>query len=105
MMVRPEEHLVSRLGILALNLSPDVARMLPGLRRSQGVVVAAASDQALPIRGEPLFPGDVIHALNTRPVGSLSGLRGALDSFESGDPIVLQIERLGELMYVTLVLE
>ena len=104
-MVRPEEHLVPSLGILALNLSPEVARMLPGLRRAQGVVVAAASDQALSIRGELLVPGDVIHALNTRPVGSLSGLRGALDGFESGDPIVLQIERLGQLMYVTLVLE
>ena len=104
-MVRPAEHLVPRLGILALNLTPEIAAMIPGLRQTRGVVVAASSDRAVPARGEPLIPGDVIHALNGRAVGSLVGLRAALDELGTGDAIVLQVERAGELRYVTLTLE
>ena len=35
-MVRPNEHLVSQLGILGLSLDADVASMLPPLRRQRG---------------------------------------------------------------------
>ena len=104
-MVRPEEHLISRLGILALNLTPEVAMMLPALRQNQGVVVAVSSAQAVPVRGVPLQPGDVIHALNRRPVGTVAGLRAALDQLATGEPVVLQVERASELLYVTLTLE
>ena len=104
-MVRPEEHLISRLGILALNLTPEVAMMLPALRQNRGVVVAVSSAQAVPVRGVPLQPGDVIHALNRRPVGTVAGLRAALDQLATGEPVVLQVERASELLYVTLTLE
>ena len=104
-MVRPEEHLISGLGILALNLTPEVATMLPGLRQSQGVVVAVSSAQAVPVRGEPLQPGDVIHALNQRPVGTVAGLRAALDQVATGEAVVLHVERSRELVYVTLIRE
>ena len=104
-MVRPEEHLISRLGILALNLTPEVATMLPALRQNQGVVVAVSSTQAVPVRGVPLQPGDVIHALNRRPVGTVAGLRAALAQLATGEPVVLQVERASELLYVTLTLE
>ena len=63
-MVRPAEHLVSRLGILGLNLTADVSSMLPGLRTRQGVVVAASTQQAARFRDGQLLPGDVIRALN-----------------------------------------
>ena len=35
-MVRPEEHLIPKLGILALNLTPEVSAMLPALREPRG---------------------------------------------------------------------
>ena len=35
-MVRPEEHLIPKLGILALNLTPEVSAMLPALRELRG---------------------------------------------------------------------
>jgi serine protease Do len=104
-MVRPEEHLIPKLGILALNLTPEVSAMLPNLRQPRGVVVAVSSARAVPVRGEPLLPGDVIHALNSSPVGSLLGLRTALGSLGPGDPVVLQVERSGQLLYVTLTLD
>ncbi len=102
-MVRPAEHLVPKLGILALNLTPDVMVMLPALRQPRGVVVAVSA--AAHVRGESLLPGDVIHALNKRPVGSMLGLRTHLEPLGSGDAAVLQVERSGRLLYVTVILD
>ena len=104
-MVRPEEYLVPKLWILALNLTPEVLAMLPALREPRGVLVAVSSARAVPVRGEPLQPGDVIHAINGRPVGSMVGLRTNLEALGAGDPVVLQVERSGQLLYVTLTLE
>ncbi|NIW23889.1 MAG: PDZ domain-containing protein, partial [Gammaproteobacteria bacterium] len=39
-MVDPDRNLVQELGILALDRTPDIERMLPALRRDTGVVVA-----------------------------------------------------------------
>ena len=104
-MVRPAEHLVSRLGILGLNLTADVSSMLPGLRTRQGVVVAASTQQAARFRDGQLLPGDVIRALNGGPIGNLTDLRAAWDEFGAGNAVVLQVERAGELRYVSFVLE
>ena len=104
-MVRPGEHVVPQLGVLALNLTPEVLAMLPALREPRGVVVAVSSGGSRPRRGESLLPGDVIHALNGRPVGSMVGLRSHLDELDEGDPVVLHVERAGRLLYVTLRLE
>ena len=104
-MVRPEEHLIPQLGILALDVTPEVSAMLPALRRSGGVVVAVSSARAVPVRGEPLLPGDVIRSVNDSPVGSLLGLRAALDGRSPGDSAVLHVERAGRWHYVTLTLD
>ena len=104
-LVNPDQHLIPRLGILALNITPEVAAMLPPLRRSTGVVVAVSSPRAVPVRGEPLLPGDIIHALNEAPVGSLVGLRTAVSEVAAGAPAVLHVERGGELLFVALTLE
>ena len=104
-MVRPEEYLIPQLGILALDVTPEVSAMLPALRRSGGVVVAVSSARAVPVRGEPLLPGDVIRSVNDSPVGSLLGLRAALDGRSAGDSVVLHVERAGRWHYVTLTLD
>lgn len=103
-MVRPKEHLVAKLGILGLNLTPEVSAMLPILRDPGGVVVAASSARSIP-RGEPLLPGDGIHALNGSPVPNLDALRRQVDMSSSGTPVVLQVERAGRFLYVTLTIE
>ena len=46
-------------------------------------------------------PGDVIHAVNGKPVDTVESLRGAIDGVPDGAPMVLQIERDGMLSYVT----
>jgi serine protease Do len=99
-LVRPDKHRFDRLGILGLDLSPSLADLLPELREPTGVVVAASSRGRLPGWEASLEPGDVIHALNGRPVVSLAALREAVAALKPGDAVVLHVERDGALMYV-----
>ena len=104
-MVRPDEHLVSQLGILDLSLDADVASMLPPLRRQRGVVVAASAGGALLGRAGDLLAGDVIYAINQQAVANLSALRAALSTLSRGEAVVLQVERRGQLMFLAFRLE
>jgi serine protease Do len=103
-MVRPEENLIPRLGILAVDLTPRVATMLPRLRTRSGVVVAARSPDAV-YGHAALAPGDVIHALNGASITSLAQLRAALEGINVGEPVVLQVERQGRLHYLAFEME
>ena len=103
--VDPRNNLVPRLGILAVNLDPGVARMIPVLRVSSGVVVASAVAGAIPARDGGLMPGDVIYAVNQTPVSEVATLRKLLGDLKSGDPAVLSIERRGALMFVAFTVE
>ena len=49
----------------------------------------------------PLQTGDVIHGLNGSPVTTLHGLREALANMKLGDVVVLQVEREGQLTYIS----
>jgi S1-C subfamily serine protease len=71
------------------------------LRVPSGVIVAGRVDEW---RGADLalLSGDVIHALNGVQVVSLASIRSALDRLQPRSPVVLQIERGGKLMFVTL---
>ena len=103
-MVTPEKNLVSKLGILVIELNEEVAAMLPELRHEYGLVVAARSAMA-PYSGAEIETGDVIYEINRTPTLSVMGLRDALDSMKPGDDVVLQVEREGKLMYLPLELE
>jgi S1-C subfamily serine protease len=74
------------------------------LRKKYGVVVAAAGGES-PYSGDALKPGDVIYAVNTEPVTSVAALRKALDALKDTYPVVLQVERDGQLAYLTLEIE
>jgi len=90
---------VAPLGILALELDERVIPLLPGLRAQAGVVVAAGTATAA-FTDDPLQPGDVIYSLDGRSVTSVAGLRERLREREGGRPMVLQVERDGELRFV-----
>ncbi len=104
-LVNPEKNLVRRLGILALTVDGQVAEMLPPLRSVGGVVVAATSADAPQARGDGFVPGDVIHAVNRTRIRSLVELHAAVDALGIGDPAVVQVERRGQLQYVTFTVE
>jgi serine protease Do len=99
----PEKNSVRRLGIIGIELNLQLAQSLPELRIPTGVIVAAmtAGDVS---RDIPLQSGDVIHGLNGTPITTLDGLREALAKLKPGDGVALQLERLGQLIYVSFTL-
>jgi serine protease Do len=103
-MVNPEDNLVPRLGILGIGIDKKLSALLPDLRNAYGVVVAAGSATD-PASGTGLKPGDVIYSVNGSPVSTVAALRNKINEFKPGQEVVMQIERSGRLMYVTLDLE
>jgi serine protease Do len=97
--IDPRQNLVPRLGILGVNLDPRTAELL-ALRVRSGVVVASTVAGAIDAREGGLAAGDVVYAVNRTPVMGLTELRAVLDALRTGDPVVLQLERRGELRYL-----
>ena len=96
--------LVRQLGILAVTVDEKVTAILPDLRHLSGVAVAAVPAEYAGLN-PGLVAGDVIYSLNSQRIASLDELRDALKGKKSGDPIALQVERYGQLIYVTAALE
>ena len=94
-----QKSFVPRLNVFATDLTEDVQRVLHPEQTFSGVVVVAEAASALPIDVE-LKRGDIIGAINRTQVESLEQLRTALRALKSGDPVVLQIERDGNLRYL-----
>ncbi len=94
------QNSIRALGALVLDLTPQIRQVLPPLRRETGVVVATVSNEAPYSQQGQLRPGDVIYALNGKPVGSVAELKAAAESLKSNDAAVLQIEREGSLMFI-----
>jgi serine protease Do len=103
--INPENSLVSKLGVLAIDLTGDLgAKLSAALRIHTGVlVVGRAADLITPETG--LQAGDVIHQVNTTPIDSVASLRSTINQLKIGDPVVLQIEREDGLMYVSFEME
>ena len=84
--IDPRQHLVSRLAILGIDLDAQAGVMLGVQRVPSGVIVASTAAGAIDSREGGLAPGDIIYAVNTKPVASLAELRAALDAAEAGRP-------------------
>ena len=98
-LVDREKNLVGKLGILGIQIDKTITPMLPELREASGVIVAAKTAGTSAV-DNPLSVGDVIHALNGTTVIDLDYLRTSLESIKFNDPVVLQIEREGRMMYL-----
>jgi serine protease Do len=103
-LVQGPQNVVTRLGVLAVDLDERVTPLLPTLRKLSGAVVAGIVAD-LAHREDYLRPGDVIYAVNRQPVRSLADLRAAIEPLAHGKPVALQIERGGQLSFLTLELE
>jgi serine protease Do len=90
---------IGRLGVYVMDLNDKVAGAMSDVRVPSGVVVLGQSLDLNALTSN-LRPGDIIHAINRVPVTSTDQLRAALRDLKPGDPVVLQIERLGQLQYV-----
>jgi serine protease Do len=102
-MVTPEQNLISRLGVLGLDLTPELARLIPGIRDAHGVVVAGVAVDAEGSAGP--VPGDVIYGVNGVAIGTLADLRAVIAQVDPGTSAVLQIGRQGQLRFLTVTVE
>jgi serine protease Do len=103
-LVKPEENLIPRLGVLGIEITPQLRPRISSLRVPAGVVVAARAADA-PVGNETLLPGDVIIAVNGTPITGLTGLRSAIGNVKPHGACVLHVQRGPRLMFVTLDLE
>lgn len=96
-----QKNLVRQVGIYCVELTPALLSRLPPQRKTGGVLVVGRAPGISQSAGR-FESGDIIYAINRAPVNSLSDLRGALDGIKEGAPVVVQIERLGQLMFIVL---
>jgi serine protease Do len=101
-LVKPDQNRVSKLGIVGVPITAEIAKLLPDTRKPYGIIVAARTGEAEYSGQGGLKLGDVIYSVNTTPVSTLDALRDAVDALKVADPLVLQIERDGKLMFLTL---
>jgi serine protease Do len=94
------QNSVRALGVLVLELTPQIRQVLPALRRERGVVVATVSPDAPYSQQGQLQGGDIIYALNGKPIGSIAELKAAADGLKPSTAAVLQIEREGGLLFL-----
>jgi len=100
-LVNPEDNLVSKLAIFGLTVDDNLRRILTGLRLPDGVLVAAQAGVSAYYGDQPRG-GDIIHAVNGRGITNVETLRAELANLKPGEPLILQIEREGALMFLVL---
>jgi serine protease Do len=99
-----EKNLVPRIGILAIDLTPEIRSQFGSLRIPSGVIVLGrAAELVMPDTG--LQTGDLIHSVNTTPIPDMATLRAALLTLKTGDPVVIQVERSDGLTYLSFEME
>jgi S1-C subfamily serine protease len=102
--VDPEQSAIREPGILGLEIDDELAGRPPSLRLASGALVAAcipdphAADVSL-------SAGDVIHAVNGRPIATPFQLWDALDELSPHSSVVLQVERDGVCSFVAFELD
>jgi serine protease Do len=96
----PAKSFIPRLTILGRTLDPAFANQF-GLRSDSGVYVVARTTESGP-SDQVVVAGDVIRSLNGVSIYSLAQLQKASSNLPPDDPAVLQIERKGHLVFVSL---
>jgi serine protease Do len=86
-----EEENPGKLGVSVTNVTPEMANRLK-LRVGSGVVVGTVR-------------GDVIHRVNQAPVRNRQEFFSAIASLRNEKEVVLQVERTGQMFFLTLTLE
>lgn len=103
-LVSPERNIVPRLGVLVLDIDERIASMIGERRLPYGVLVAARSADS-PSSDQTLEAGDVIVAVNGTPLKALAELRSIVGRMPARAPVVFQVQRFGQLMFIALELE
>jgi len=99
--VTGEQNTVSKLACLAVEIDEKVRAILPPLRNLSGVAVAGLLTEPSSAQ-DTLLPGDVIHEVNGTLVATVAQLQARVAGMQHGDPVVLHIERQGQMQYLVL---
>jgi serine protease Do len=93
--IDPHESLIPELGVFGKAVNRMIAAQT-GIRSAKGIyVVAMAASGA-----DSLEPGDVIVAMNGKPLFDIRELRQALHEVGAGKPAVFEIERHCQFVYL-----
>jgi serine protease Do len=104
-LVDPEKSLIEKLGVLAVDISSANGGLSSDLRVPAGVMVAGHTKYEADSPDSGLMTADTIHAVNGMPVASVDRLRATLDGLKPHAPVVLQIERHGQFMFLAFELD
>jgi S1-C subfamily serine protease len=94
------DNIVKTLGVVAIDLTPRIAALLPPLRRTSAAIVASVSTESPYSQQGRLQPGDAIYSLNDKTITGLADLKAAVAGLKAGTAAVMQIERESRLMYL-----
>lgn len=94
-----DKDLIPRLGVFATSVTKELLENDPGIRDVSGVLVHGKAPDLQDV-GCDLMLGDIIHAVNGRPIGNMDELRVSLQNVKAGDAIALYIERRHKFLYV-----
>jgi serine protease Do len=100
-----QQNAIREIGVLAIDLTPAVGTLLRDLRGDKGIVVARVAPDTPYSQQGRLAPGDVIYAINGKPVDGVERLKTALAGLAANAPFVLHVEREGTLLYLSFKVE
>lgn len=100
----PDRSLVRRLGIIGLDVGPELGALIPKLLVGKGVIVAARTLDATAVESG-LQTGDVIHSVNGTEIASVEQLRRVVHELKRGDPVAIQVEREAKLAFLSFEME
>ncbi len=94
-----ESSRVVELGVMGISVNERPRSDTSHRRSKSGVVVVAKLDHTQ--QRTDLAMDDLIRSVNGSPVSNVKELRSKIEKYKSGEPVVLQIERKGRLMYLS----
>jgi serine protease Do len=102
-MVTRDEHLIDRLGVLALTLT-DALRQELGV--NVGVAGALVAARATETAGEyGILPGDLVVSVNRTTVRGLDDFRQLIAKLPANAPCALQVLRQGQFLFLAFELD
>ncbi|HEX3646388.1 MAG TPA: trypsin-like peptidase domain-containing protein [Vicinamibacterales bacterium] len=104
-LVDPEKSLIAKLGILGVDITEATAGLAASVRLPSGVVVVGHTTNETQFTNAGLLTADTIHAINNHSVRSVDELRAAVDGLKPRSPVVLEIERAGQFIFLAFELD
>ena len=99
------QQVIRSIGIVAIDVTPQIADLLPALRRDKAAVAASVTPETPYSQQGKFEAGDAIYAVNGKSIASVAELQAALAVLKPGAAAVLQIERDSTLMFIAFRME